>query len=247
MGRQQGVPALVRPAVVLGAGGIGEAVLVAAAAGSWGRLRTLPRTPAGDLATTVTDVATLAALAGWTWLLVASVLMAVATLGGSGRRPLERAARRVAPPGTRRALAALLGLGALALPASALPAGATRSEPIPSVASAGVRWGELSGRAPGAIVHGLPLPDRPTGPMPPERTPRSDPQEAVVVSPGDTLWAIAARSLGSDASTTAIATAWPAWYAANRSVIGSDPDLITPGTVLRPPAQRSSLPPDERP
>lgn len=58
---------------------------------------------------------------------------------------------------------------------------------------------------------------------------------AVVVHRGDTLWGIVARHLGPRATEAEVATAWPAWYAANRSVIGDDPDLIEPGQVLHPP------------
>lgn len=57
----------------------------------------------------------------------------------------------------------------------------------------------------------------------------------VVVRRGDTLWAIAARHLGPRATPAAIATAWPRWYAANRTVIGADPDLLLPGQRLTPP------------
>ena len=246
MGRRPPSQALLRPAAVLIFGGIVEAPLLAAADGPWDRLRSLPDNPSADLATSLTDIATVAALAGWTWLLLAAALTAMAALGGSGRPRLERAIRRLAPQRTRRALAGLLGLGALAIPAATLPAEATRLESTPEVASAGIRWGQFHSRAPGAIVQGLPLPDRPTGLMP-ARTAHSRHPQTVVVAPGDTLWAIAARALGPNASTTAIAKAWPAWYAANRSAIGPDPDLILPGTVLRPPAQHSSLPSDERP
>jgi nucleoid-associated protein YgaU len=35
-----------------------------------------------------------------------------------------------------------------------------------------------------------------------------------------------------------VAASWPRWYAANRRVIGADPDLILPGQILRPPADR---------
>jgi LysM repeat protein len=49
------------------------------------------------------------------------------------------------------------------------------------------------------------------------------------VRPGDTLSAIAA-ALGT-------AGGWPALYAANKRVIGPDPDLIRPGTVLAVPAR----------
>jgi nucleoid-associated protein YgaU len=60
---------------------------------------------------------------------------------------------------------------------------------------------------------------------------------------GDSLWLIAARRLGPDATDAAIAAAWPRWYAANRTVVGADPDMIIPGQVLTAP----SAAPVERP
>jgi len=54
----------------------------------------------------------------------------------------------------------------------------------------------------------------------------------VTVRHGDTLWAIAAAHLGPHASDAEIARDWPRWYEANRHVIGADPDLLLPGTVL---------------
>jgi LysM repeat protein len=65
----------------------------------------------------------------------------------------------------------------------------------------------------------------------PVRVPRR-----LVVKAGDSLWSLAARELGPEASAAAVAARWPEWYAANRQVIGSDPDLILPGQVLRIPA-----------
>jgi LysM repeat protein len=50
------------------------------------------------------------------------------------------------------------------------------------------------------------------------------PATRYVVQPGDTLSGIAARF--------AVRGGWPALYAANRPLIGLDPDLIRPGTVL---------------
>ncbi len=50
-----------------------------------------------------------------------------------------------------------------------------------------------------------------------------------VVQPGDTLSGIAA-ALG-------VPGGWPALYAANRRVIGPDPALIRPGTILAPPGR----------
>lgn len=57
----------------------------------------------------------------------------------------------------------------------------------------------------------------------------------VVVHRGDTLWDVAARALGPDATDADVAEAWPRWYAANRDVVGDDPDLLLPGQVLVPP------------
>jgi len=71
--------------------------------------------------------------------------------------------------------------------------------------------------------------------------PRPGPEDErpghVVVHRGDSLWAIAARHLGRDASDAEIAQAWPAWFDANRDVIGDDPDVLRPGQVLRPPEE----------
>lgn len=67
----------------------------------------------------------------------------------------------------------------------------------------------------------------------------SDRAADVVVHRGDTLWDIARRHLGPDATDAEVAHAWPAWYEANRTVIGDDPGLILPGQILRPPTAAS--------
>ena len=71
-------------------------------------------------------------------------------------------------------------------------------------------------------------------PAPRPGTTRDAPAE-VVVRRGDSLWSIAARHLGPDVTDGEIAQAWPAWFEANRGVIGDDPDLLRPGQVLRAP------------
>ncbi|WP_202879566.1 LysM peptidoglycan-binding domain-containing protein [Serinicoccus kebangsaanensis] len=58
----------------------------------------------------------------------------------------------------------------------------------------------------------------------------------VVVRRGDTLWDLAARHLGPEATVAEVAQEWPRWYAANRGVIGADPDLLLPGQELVVPA-----------
>lgn len=81
-------------------------------------------------------------------------------------------------------------------------------------------------------LDGLLLPDRPT------TTARVAPAHdtgSIYVRPGDTLWAIAERSLPAGASVADIATATAQWHAANRAVIGPHPDVIFPGQKLTPP------------
>lgn len=113
----------------------------------------------------------------------------------------------IAPATLRRALF----IGAASAIAVA-PAHADQgAEPVPSV-----------------HVHsldGLSLPDRPAVRIEPD----------VVVKPGDTLWAIAARSLPAGSGDADIAAACADWYATNRAVIGDDPDLIHPLQHLSPP------------
>ncbi len=75
----------------------------------------------------------------------------------------------------------------------------------------------------------------PLGPAP--HTPSSEQaRRTVTVVRGDSLWSIAARHLGPHATAQQVAREWPRWYAANRRVIGSDPDLIRVGQVLTAPS-----------
>jgi nucleoid-associated protein YgaU len=63
----------------------------------------------------------------------------------------------------------------------------------------------------------------------------------VVVRCGDSLWSLAAARLGDRSTDAAVAAWWPQWWAANRAVIGSDPDLLRPGLRLHvPPAPERS-------
>ncbi|KDA44603.1 LysM peptidoglycan-binding domain-containing protein [Frankia sp. BMG5.23] len=57
----------------------------------------------------------------------------------------------------------------------------------------------------------------------------------IVVLRGDSLWSIAARHLGPNATQEQIAAEWPRWWAANSDLIGHDPNLIFPGQRLKPP------------
>lgn len=60
------------------------------------------------------------------------------------------------------------------------------------------------------------------------------------VRAGETLWSIAAdelRSAGDVAGPRRIDRSWRRWYAANRSLIGADPDALRVGLVLRRPGR----------
>ncbi|MCW2770907.1 MAG: hypothetical protein JWR27_2340 [Aeromicrobium sp.] len=104
-------------------------------------------------------------------------------------------------------------------------------------------------------VDGLPLPDRPVtgGSLPAEPMSRRlaptaaaavrpssalrEPARQVVVRAGDTLWAIAERSLPPGSSASDIARACARWHTANHAVIGDDPDLLFPHQRLTPPGK----------
>ena len=59
--------------------------------------------------------------------------------------------------------------------------------------------------------------------------------DVYTVQPGDSLWRIAARTLGPGASDADIDNSWRAWYFTNQQVVGDDPDQIVPGQQLTAP------------
>jgi hypothetical protein len=141
--------------------------------------------------------------------------------------------------------AAVLGtsvtLPAVAATNHTLTSGASR----PAAAAGALDWPGLTDPAVPAvpIVHRTYRPERP--PQAASPAPHSSPSRprfpgrgnhGVVVQRGDTLWSIAARHLGRAASRADIAASWHEWYAANRHVVGDDPNLIIPGQRLSPPA-----------
>jgi len=182
------------------------------------------------------------------------LLLAVAgtVLQLTGHARFAAAAFAASPAFLRRLVAALLGLHLLTAPAAtaSVPvAGAGPGAPAASAPDNGVPDPYFSvpdGSVPGRNAVDVdpswqpsapePAPGPATGRSPaPER--QSDPA-TIVVRAGDTLWDIAARDLGILATDAEVARHWPRWYAANRAVIGADPQLLLPGQVLSPPAQR---------
>ena len=76
----------------------------------------------------------------------------------------------------------------------------------------------------------------PLGPAPHAVSQSAPSSATVTVVRGDSLWVIAARHLGPQATRRQVAREWPRWYAANRAVIGANPNLILVGQVLTVPS-----------
>jgi len=213
-----------RPPAPLSAGtlvALAVVTLAAAAALALRLVRLAPPDPAR--LTQVDQIVELGTLAIGTlvacWLAVGITIAAacsVARLAGRRWSAGERYVAHHAPAVARRMLALSVGAG-VGLTAAVLPAGAQPAEPPP----------DLGWTATGVVAADVETVAAPLAPAPPSQVP-----EQVTVAGGDSLWAIAARHLGPDATAAEIAAAWPAWYALNRDVVGANPDRIRVGDVL---------------
>lgn len=184
----------------------------------------------GGLPVLIAGLATVLVQLALVWLLLLSVLVALEPLAG---RDLTSYAG--CPPGLRRLVLACCGAAAAGM--LAVPAHAAGISPG-QVATGAPGWTDPvpaepapDDRPPSGDLDGLPLPDRTLG-APARRGPDGN---HVVVRPGDTLWGIAAAHLPAGSSTGDVDRAWRVLYAGNRSLVGSDPDLIRPGMRLQIP------------
>ena len=155
------------------------------------------------------------------WVTVLVLLVLIEPVAGC-----ELTGRVACPPRLRRLL--LLACGAMLVGAVTAPAFAT-GPPAPHPTTPHVR------------LDGLPLPDRTTDQHGDAR-PRPEPGSGITVREGDSLWRIAQQSLleeqpGRAPTDAEVDRLWRSWYAANRSRIGVDPDLIRPGTALHSPTE----------
>lgn len=179
----------------------------------------------------VTPVAGAACWAALGWLLVASLAVLCASAPGRCGRLGRTVSERTVPPALRRLLGVALGAALVTSAgagpalaggrAPARPAGVVLDLDWPVPAPAGGPGGPANSRA--ATARHSP---RPLG--------RS--AADVTVRPGDSLWSISREQLPAGAGNQAVAATWPRWYAANRSVIGADPNRLFPGQRLRPPS-----------
>ncbi|MQA77107.1 MAG: hypothetical protein GEV10_01260 [Streptosporangiales bacterium] len=169
------------------------------------------------------------ATAAWlvvTWFAGCLLLCLLGRLPGALGRCAAALARRVTPALVRRLLEATLG-ATLAVTATTGHSAQAASGPALGAGTAATGPGV-------AAKERLPSPDRPVT-TPKKRRPHERAQ-TVVVRRGDSLWSLAAAQLPGRPSSAEVARAWPRWYAANRGVVGADPDLIHPGQRLRAPA-----------
>jgi LysM domain len=156
------------------------------------------------------------------WLCLATLLTTATLVLRCSTRGTTALATWVTPALLRRLLTVACGAAVLTAPATA-PAVETTTG-----TSAAPPCRPLCGPPSGH----LPAPLRPA-PHPRPHPPQVAP--ALVVRPGDSLWAIATEYLPGRPSDAHTATAWPLWFRLNRARLGPDPDLIHPGTRLRVP------------
>ena len=224
-----------------------EALLVPVAADQWSVV-TMPGASSPD--EVVAAVATASAMVVAAWLAACALAALLSHLPGRVGDVTRGWAQAWTPAAARRVAAVLVGatVGSVLAPSTA--AGGTAPPPpgfaVTAPDAAGRRVDPAEPVTAPALAEPGWTPSRPlerpqpsphlvAGPSPRASSP------SVVVLRGDSLWEIAARHLGPDASDAEVAVEWPRWYAANRAVIGDDPDLLLPGQVLQVPARAESV------
>jgi resuscitation-promoting factor RpfA len=218
------------------------AALAVAAPGPRAAAHQLVHPAAADPAAPVLAAVAVSAWALAAWLLLVAVLTTAGRVPGTLGQVASALSRRVAPAAVRRALEALLGLTVAASALGAPPASAADPTPPAPRPAAELTLDWPGTASPPALDWAPPPPTEPVPTSSPARPAPAHPREAlpaVAVRPGDTLWDIAAEHLSAP-TPAAVARSWPRWWAANRAVIGSDPDLILPGTRLVPPSDPSA-------
>jgi Tfp pilus assembly protein FimV len=205
--------------------------------------------PSGTIATGSPDAGIVVGCEWLAWLLAGYLAIAVTVLCiGHVSQAFGIATtslRAIAPARLRRLVDAAISIGvagAIVGSVAAAPAGAATSGHVvarpPTVAGSPFDWPGLSPVAAAPTAHHAH--PRAHGPSRVDRSGHRAAATSIVVQPGDTLWTIASRRLGAGATGVAITAAWHAWYAANRSTIGPDPNLIRPGQRLTVPALATS-------
>lgn len=187
------------------------------------------------------------AVVGW-WILSFAAAILAEVLSRFGLHASAKRARRFSPEFMRRFACAVLGFNLLAAPVAHASTETTEGGSMTQVLAEST---ESSSTASPLWVareqSPVPRPQWKPAPTPAEGSLLVKAERAVggqgagalelVVQPGESLWTIAARHLGPDASAASVAEAWPRWFEANKHTIGEDPNLLRPGQVLVAPAE----------
>jgi nucleoid-associated protein YgaU len=182
--------------------------------------------PGADLTTLLTGGCAVLVGLAWLWLVAAVTACTADALRAAGSDAVHQGSTLLRPRAVRAVVAACLGVTALAGPASA-QSPVTRVRALPDdLRAAAVTAPATSPR----LLDGLPVPDRVHGGLHDRVT---APARRLDVAPGDSLWALTAALLPPGAPADAVASGWRLLYAANRAVVGADPDLLQPGQTLR--------------
>lgn len=172
------------------------------------------------------------------WLALVAVLEQGARVPGRLGRLAGGTVRRVAPGPVRALVRTAVGVS-VAASVLAGPTAALAEDRTPTVAGSTADSLDWPGVAPVTAGPATAAPAPRTAPpaAAPTVAPAAvvPPSGEVVVHRGDSLWSIAQRALGPSAGNAQVAQAWPRWWAANRAVVGDDPDLIHPGDRLSAP------------
>jgi len=177
------------------------------------------------------------------WTAIALSATALALLPGRLGLIAGSVSGRLSPAVLRRMVAAAAGTSILISPVAgfaepaghAAPAGvgtSTTLAPGPALATAGPPLATAAPAPAPELTVGLPM-DRSGARQPAVRGRLAS--GPVTVRPGDSLWTIAAHRLGNAPTAARIHAEWPRWYAANRQLIGADPNLLHPGASLQAP------------
>ncbi len=199
------------------------------------------------------------------YLALGAVLALLAALPGAAGAAFDSISEAVTPRAYRRVAQLVLGLTVVAGPAMATAAQAAPNDVTTSVTAVAGRVDlDRPGQSPANAGARIEL-DRPGNPStnggsrvdldrpgtgatnqaPASARPnahdllvrpvRDRADHSYTVVRGDCLWDIAKAHLPAGASDARIDSAWHRWYAANRSIVGENPDLILPGQVFTPP------------
>lgn len=185
-------------------------------------------------------------LLSW-WLISLILAFVVSMLARSATNRIHRMAAAAAPEYMKRIAVAVLGFNLIAVPAAT--ASETSAPVTVTVTATGYaadapavspEWtGTQQDASTGQEVTPQWKPTREPAQggllVKQQRAEDSRQQQEVAVKPGDCLWTLAATQLGPAATDQQITDQWQLWYSENRDVVGQNPDVLLPGTVLTAP------------